>query len=413
MTPRSLLSFSTRLAAAALSLFALTPAADAQCFGPDNLGGLPCCTSTFASLPSFPATSIQAQGICWDACALSGQTCMKLSLGAPALSFCSKYMAPIETFDCAGIPLLKGLMTLDYTRTWEETPVIGAAPTQVWRFAAKVDMAASSAAPPMCPVPNCSQLPGSTAFYYGYVDYTLNCATGIFETAVVLYHGCDRFIHDATFSSIPGAFHPTRTFAIVGPDTVANPFVPSIMLPPTGTLVDEAMRRVTPDPIGSCFAEEHIQQGIFQPLITGCLCPLAFQPPQQAGNHIDASGVCGGAFKSLNLWPIVPWFELTTTSIGRWSNGSSYPGPEHASVAEGLLLYTDVCDPTGATVQSFDIFYGALTQGGYTIPPTPIAVLTDRFLDLASNYSLPTSLPVVLPLFGKVAPTDHLIYVNM
>lgn len=413
MTPRDLLSFAARLSAAVLTLFALVPTSQAQCFGDDNLGSVPCCTPTFANLPTFPATSLESQGICWDACQLSAQTCMKVSLGAPMPSLCSTFTAPIETFDCAGAPLLKGLVTLDYTRTWEETPVIGAAPTQVWRFAAKVDMAASTVATPGCPVPACSLLPGSTAFYYGYVDYALNCATGAFDTAIVLYHGCDKFIHDPAYSSVPGAFHPTRTFAIVGPDTAANPFVPGIALPPGGALLNEAMRRVTPDPIGSCFAEEHIQQGVFQPLITGCLCPLGFQPPQQAGNHLEATGICGGAFKSLNLWPLVPWFELTTTSIGRWSNGSSYPGPEHASVAEGLVLYDDACDPTGITLQTFDIFYGALTQGGYAIPPTPVMVLTDRFLDLASNYSLPTSLPVVLPLFGKVAPTDHLIYVNM
>lgn len=338
---------------------------------------------------------------------------MKLSLGAPSPSFCGTFTAPLETFDCAGNVLLKGLVTLDYTRTWEEHAVPGAIPTQVWRFTAKVDLAAPAGSPPLCPVPSCATVPGSTAFYYGYVDYALECASTTFDSAIVLYHGCDEFIHKPAFSSVPGAFHPTKTFALVGPDTVGNPFTPSITLPPAGILVNEAMRRATPNAIGTCTAEEPIQQGQFQPLISGCLCPLSFQPPQQSGNRISASAVCGGSFTSLNLFPVAPWFELITTSIGRWANASSYPGPEHASVAEGLLLYRDVCDTSGTAVQSFDIFYGALTQGGYFVPPTPTAVLTDRFLDLASNYSLPVGLPIAFPLFGKVSLTDHLIYVNL
>jgi len=407
MTHRLLLSLSTLAA----SLFILTAPAPAQCFGPDGFGATVCNSPTAPTLPSFPAISMGAQGICWDACSLSGQTCALLSLGAPLSNGCSQFTAPLNVLDCAGTPLLKGLMTLDYTRTWEELPVPGAAPIQVWRFAVKVDLAASSSSIPGCAVPLCSTLPGSTAFYYGYVDYSLNCATGTWESAIVLYHAADDSIHNTAFSAVPGTFHPSLSFAIVGPDTTTNPFVPGNLLPPTGSLLEEATRRMTPNAVGMCYGEEPIQQGVFLPLVSGCLNPLSLAPPMQSGNLFNASGLCGGGFQSLNLWPLTPWYELTTTSIGRWMNASSYPGPEHASVAEGLLVYSDPClDPTVPPQQSFDIVYGSLTVGGYFIPSTPLAILTDRLFDLASNYSTPVGGPIPMPLFGRVDVTDHAIY---
>jgi hypothetical protein len=413
MTSRLLLSFAGRAAAAALTLALFVPATSAQCFGPDGLDSAPCCTPVLANLPPFPPLSMDADGICWNACMLSNETCIRLDLSPPVPITCSKYSAVLNVTDCAGLPLLKGTVTLDYLRTWTENAVPGAAPNQVWRFAAKVDLVGSAVASPLCPVPPCALTPGASAFYYGYVDYSQNCATSEFDGVIVLYHACDKFIHNPPFSSVPGSFHPAATYALVGPHTPMNPFVPTIMAPPGGILTAEAMRRVTPNPIGMCNAEEPVLQGIFQPLIAGCLCPLALVPPLQSGNHLSGTGMCGGAFKSLNLWPLTPWFELTTTSIGRWSNALSYPGTEHASVAEGLFVYADPCpNPTVPPTSSFDIFYGSLTQGGYLVAPSPIGLLTNRFLDLASNYSVPVVSPVVLPLFGRVGPTDHLIYVN-
>ena len=411
MTPRSLLSF---VGALAVTLFTLSPAADAQCFTPDGLDSTICCAPVTPTIPSFPAVSLPGQGICWNACNLSSQTCTKIAIGAPTSTVCGQWQATLSVFDCSGNQLFKGIMVLDYTRTWAESKVLGLTPNQVWRFAAKVDLVSPLGGPTGCPVPNCSQVPGGSAFYYGYLDYSLDCASGMIEPALVLYHGCDVFIHKPAYSSVPGAFHPNTTFALVAPDTAANPFLPVVALPPAGILMNEAMRRAAAPSALACFAEEPLNQGSFFPLVTGCLCPLSFAPPQQAGNRLGGTGMCGGSFATLNLWPLTPWYELISTSIGRWSNNSSYPGTEHASAAEGLLLYQDACDPTGLATQNFDIFYGALTQGGWAITSlTGVPPSTDRFLDLASNYSIPTSASVVFPLYGKVAATQHLIYVNM
>ena len=246
------------------------------------------------------------------------------------------------------------------------------------------------------------------------MDYALDCVTNTFDTVLVLYHACDEFIHKPGFSSVPGTFHPNSTYALVAPHTTTNPFTPGNLPPAPGFIVNEAMRRVTPDAPGICHAEEDIQQGSFLPLVTGCLCPLATAPPQQTGVRVDGSGMCGGGFGTLNLWPVAPWYDLVVTSIGRWSNGSSYPGPEHASVAEGLFGYNDPCPTTGISEVTYDIFYGGFTQfGSSVIPTSPIfPPLTNRFLDIASNYSLLTALPISFPLYGSVKPTDHLIYVN-
>jgi hypothetical protein len=419
MIYRSLLSLRNLLAPLgilALGVLSLAPPADAQCFVPDGYDSAPCCSNVTPTLPTFPASSLPGKGICWTNCALSGQVCTKISLGAPipSTATCTQYTSILDVFDCSsGATLMKGVVTLDYTRTWNEQVPTSSLPIQVWRFAAKVDIVSPLSGTPACPVPSCALTPISTAFYYGYVDYSLDCVTGAFDTVIVLYHGCDEFTHKPGFSSVPGAYHPNSTFAIVAPDTAANPFVPGVNLPTTGVLMNEAMRSVTPNAIGTCLAEEHIQQGIFQPLVSGCLCPLSLAPPQQSGVRLSASGMCGGSFQSLNLWPAAPWYELVTTSIGRWTNTSTYPGPEKASVAEGLLLYTNICSTSGAIETSFDIFYGGFTGGGQSvITPGPGPTLTSNFLDLASNYSNLVTSPVVFPLYGTVAATDHLIYVN-
>ena len=414
MITQFLLSLRKRIAPLgifAASLLALAPQAEAQCFSPDGLSSSACCSPVTPNLPAFPNASLPGKGICWTDCTVAGEECTKIGISAPVLNpiMCTQYSSTVDVFNCTtGAQLLKGNMTMDYTRTWSEQVGTSSIPLQIWRFAVKVDMVSPAGAPAGCPTPICAQVPGASAFYYGYVDYSLDCVTGLF------YHGCDEFTHRPGFSGVPGTFHPNSTYAIVAPDTTTNPFVVTNAPPSAGIVVNEAMRRVTPNAAGICQAEEHIQQGTFQPLVSGCLCPLGIAPPQQTGVKVNGSGMCGGGFGSLNFWPTAPWYDLVVTSIGRWSNGTSYPGPEHASVAEGIFGYNDVCPTTGVSAVTYDIFYGGFTQfGSSVIPTSPIfPPLSQRFLDVASNYSLPAGLPIAFPLFGTVGPTDHLIYLN-
>ena len=398
--------------ALALATLALAPPAEAQCFTPDGLTG-PCCTAGSPTLPtSFPPLALPSLGICWDDCNPSSQTCVDLLLGSFAPTpQCTQYMVDLDVSDCFGVPLMKGTVTLDYTRTWEEHTFPGGPPMQVWRFAAKVDLIGSGLTTAPCPVPSCMASAGQ-AFFYGYVDYVRDCITGNIEGALVLYHGCDLQIHAPAYSSIPGTYHPNRTYALVGPHTAANPFTPTILAPPGGVLAGEGLRTTAPSPILVCRNEEPLIQGDMVPVGQGCLCPPGFQPPQLSAVKTAISGACGGSAYSIDLFPLTPWYHLMATSIGSWTTGASYPGPEQAYVAEGLFLFTDSCLTGGVGPTSFDIFYGGITDGGYFVVPTAGTTPTDGFVDLASNYSNPTSLPITFPLFGKVAPTDHLIYVN-
>ena len=77
----------------------------------------------------------------------------------------------------------------------------------------------------------------------------------------------------------------------------------------------------------------------------------------------------------------------------------------------GPLLWATAAAVAGVPLKSFDILYGAITQGGFPLSPIGGPSSTNA-VDLASNYSLPVGMPIALPLLGKVGPTDHLVYVN-
>ncbi|MEM7310596.1 MAG: hypothetical protein AAF682_28225 [Planctomycetota bacterium] len=411
----------TTLVTALLTSTLLAGAAGAQCFVPDGLSG-PCWEPTDANLPDFPGAQLPGLNICWDACDPTAETCLQVNIDNPMQVSCDQYIAELITFDCAGMPLLTGKVTLDYTRTWQE---IGASPNiqyQVWRFVAKVDLAQVIAGiDPGCPIPN-SLGTYETAFYYGYMDFARNCFTGEWEHSLVLFHNCDAFQHQPGISSKPGVFDPGTTYAIVAPSTSANPFVPAAMPAPGGSMVAEAVRLSADPAIGGCVNEERISQGVIQPIGQGCMCPFALFPGQVTARHIEGIGSCptpigpGSSFRSLNVFPGFPWLENVTTSIGSWTTTSSYPGPEAAWVDEGVYLYDDSCATAAGTPSLFaDLLYGASTSKGFEIlfDSTFGAPLTENFTDLASNVSFPVGTPLPLPLVGDVKPTRHLIYTNI
>lgn len=410
------------LAVGLLTVGLVSAPAEAQCLIPDNLTG-PCCESTQLTLPSFPNFGQQGLGLCFKECIDINEECVSIVVEAPQPNFfqCGQYRSEINVDSCAGVSLLKGFMTLDYTRTWTETPVspVISGPIQVWRFVAKVDMSGDPTVASTCLVPP-SLAAYNSAYYYGYVDYALNCATGDWEQSMVLYHACDWLIHQPGLSDKPGIFNPETSYALVAPNTAANPFVPGFDIVPAAPLVAEAMREVTPGPATAppCKYEEALLTGTYTPLGFGCLCPPSLGPIQMAGLDVRGESVCGSRFESLNLFPTAPWFGAMSISIGSWSSNAAYPGIEAARVHEGLYQYIEACPdsttPPGVPAASLDIFYGAETIGGYPIAPTPVGTtLTQHFVDLASNYSNPLFAPVALPAVGSVRATDHLVYVNL
>ena len=105
-----------------------------------------------------------------------------MSWSPPAPTSCGEFIAQLTVDDTSGIPLLSGTLILDYTRTWTEVDPSGAS-RRVWRFAVKADLSPTPGLPASaCVVPDCIPPlgPHPTAFYYGYVDYALNCQTGQF-----------------------------------------------------------------------------------------------------------------------------------------------------------------------------------------------------------------------------------------
>ena len=398
-----------RLSLAAALLLGGT--AQAQCLSPDLLDSAPCCTPVLPALPGFPPASLNALGICWDACSVDSQVCLTVSLGAPNPTLtCGRFNAPLSVTDCAGVALLSANAALDYSRTWEETG--SGTIYQVWRFLLKADLAPVPGTPTGCTVPTCIG-PQPTAFYHGYVDYAFDCSTGGFQSSLVLYHGCDELQHRPGLSAHPGVFHPFDSYAIVAPHTSADPFVPSVLPPALGTLMGDAVRDTVSPLLDFCPAEEPLTQGVLQPLIQACLCPASlFFPPQMTLSQLSGAALCGSGFGSVNFWPTAPWFEMVTIALGRWS-GAAYPGPETAAVTEGIVIYDDACSSTGVITTTADVMYGAQTTGGYLVTPLDATLPPpNHFLDLGSNYTVPASGPVPLPILGTVGPTEHLIQVN-
>lgn len=396
---------------------ALAAAPSAQlCLGPDQLDQAPCCTPVDLALPNLPPISLPSKGICWDTCAPVQTTCNLVEVGVPVGGpQCGEFLADVNVLDCNGQALLKGSAVLNYTRTWAEGNQAGTAKYQVYRFALKVDLFGAQSSPPVCPVPDCIPAVQAT-FFYGYVDYAFDCASGAVEHALALFHGCDELTHDPLLSAQPGVYHPTRSYAIVGPDTSANPFNPSFTSPLAGPVVAEAMRSTNSPIPFACLAEEPVLQGQLDHLISVCLCPLQIQPGQMHLSSFSGLGACGSSFNTINAWPNTPWYELVTIGLGRWSNATGgYPGPEQLAVSEGLFLYRDACASSGAVQQSLDVFYGVETQFGFQVVPTSaVAPATQNFLDLASNYSTPLPGPIAFPLLGSAnSGTRHLIYVNV
>jgi hypothetical protein len=414
------------------SLALIAPAAQAQitaCFAPDNLAG-PCCTPTGANLPAFPPISLPASAIAWNSCALAGTACATLDLSPPLPGVvCGQFGVQIRVNDCLGNTHLVGKGILDYARTWIETGNISVAPTvpplpanyQVWRFLIKLDLQAN----PSPVAPSGLLFPAdlainNTVFYYGHVDYALDCNTGQFKTSVVLFHGADWLINFPGISSNNAGANPTRSYALVAPNTPINPFVPALSLITPAPVAFESVRAIgninQPGTPALCNSEENLAQGFYNPLAFGCLNPPALGPVNSAAVQLQGASQCGSNFQSINLFGTVPWLELISTSLGSWTTGNDYPGPEAVRADEGLFAYRDACQAgTVGNGQALEIFYGTESQGGFgafLVDPTGVLVGHKNFIDLVSNWRRPVGTPLMLPAIGRVMQSYHLISVN-
>lgn len=402
------------LCALFLSLVVARPAS-AQC-GPDGLDLGACCQLINANLPGFIGQQLPGLGITWNNCMPVQQANLVVDVSTPTLVRCGQYQANVFVRDVnTNIMLLTGTMTLDYTRTWQEVHPSGVV-DRVWRFAAKADLkVATLGVPPLTPIPNCIAPfgPHQTAFFYGYMDWSGGCTGTPPRNALVLYHANDFFIHNPALSDKPGAFHASRAYAIVAPHNTAQFFIPANQFAPAGAMFAEATRDVPPSTL-ACVVEDRVVSGFVNNFGAACLCSFTTTPQQHNFRQIAGKTACvnavgqNGNFQSLALsFPTLPWFHMTSTSIGFWTNPNIYPGTESAWVEEGLFLRQVPCQ--GDFV---GIYYGGSTDGGMT-PLLPIPVVADGFVDIADNYTAPVNGPYPFPILGSIRPTDHLIYVNV
>src|SRR5262249_24093134 len=160
-----------------------------------------------------------------------------------------------------------------YTRTWTEVDPNGNL-MQVWRFTVKADLSIPpNGLPVNCPTPPCLAPigPDPTAFFYGYMDYAACGTAAGFQNVLVLEHMPDRFVHAPGFSSMPGVFHPGGSYAIIAPDSPAQPFIPGNAIASGGPILLEATRDVNVPgiPPNVCLAEDRITQGVITKLGAG------------------------------------------------------------------------------------------------------------------------------------------------
>ncbi len=401
-----------------LALTASPSIAAAQCLGADGLTG-PCCSTTNPTLPAFTGFALPGTSICWVDCDPTQQN-SAIQVGTPVLAACGQYTAPITVIDGTGAAILSGALWMDYTRTWNEvTPGAAGATLQVYRFVVKIDMSdpdPGSGDP--CNTPSCLASLHS-AFYYGYLDFTYDCATAAQSNVLVLFHNCDVYIHDSGFSATPGAYHPATSYALVYPSSTANPFVASFLSPPAAAIVGEGMRH-EPVPGAACFTEDRIASGTMAHWGDGCVCEFAASPLQVSARYMFGKASCTTTagktsfFVSTNLFPTYPWYDVLTTSIGSWTTGATYPGNERAWVDEDVFFVRDVCSQRmGGPRKFIETYYGATTDFGFDVVPNSVnPSITRRMTDLASNhsYTFPGSLGPIYA--GVVIPTRNVLYLS-
>jgi hypothetical protein len=411
--------FSSRVLLVVLAAAGAAPTISAQaplCVGDDGLTG-PCCAATVLTLPAFPGLTMDGIAPTWTSCFAPTPVQAQVRLTPPApTARCGEFTVQLEVVDLAtASPVMAGTLVLDYTRTFGESNDADAAPEyQVWRFAAKVDLAGLA---PFSATPPCVG-PSPAAFYYGYVDYAQKCGAA-WESALVLFHNCDRFMHAPGLSAVPGVFHPGQSFAVVAPSTAANPFLVQPLLPIGGVAQDEGLRTL-PLAGAPCTTEERLVNGNLLPLARGCGCSVMGGPRQVSVARFMGTGSCPdlagnpGRFEALNVGPAgLPWVRMVTTSLGGWTTLNAYPGPERASVNEGFFFHHDTCANGGAGQSFIELSYGATTSGGYDLVVPPAAAQPTGMVDMASNYALPVGAPPIGPFLGRVLDTRHLIYTNV
>lgn len=355
------------------------PPAQAQC-GPDGLDGGPCCASTFANVPSIPAMQLDCRWLCFNGCQVSQNflDCVNLGPVLPMTSggaiLCGAYNIRFRVKTCGTANFLwNGALKAFYSRTWQEFPVVGAPPIQVWRFVVNGDLLPTTLLPVgPCRKPACTS--NYTRVYFsGHMDYAFDCSSGGWKVSFAISHECDAIHHQpGTARPAPaGGLHASRSFSIVGPGST---FVPANAGPRSdGPITAEAVRwnNWTPPP-QSCTFEEPAN-GVFMAQNEFCFCTAA-GPNQYISTFVNANGACGSA---VGPDPVMP---LMQKRIGGWTSATQFPGIEFVLFDFGYLRYVNGC----TLLNTQEWFEGGETVGGYMSVDINGLLLDPEFEDLGS-----------------------------
>ena len=373
------------------ALFVAPATGSAQCM-PDNLDSAPCCTPVNVQLPNFPSIQQSSKFICFNNCAtqINQNLCVTLGAPRPALTggafVCGVYTINVKVTTCGGAAqtLWQGTMRAQYSRNWTESNTAGAL-VGVWRFLLNGDLRASAflQGNPGWASPNVQPACYSTfnAIYVaGYVDYAVDCATGVWSAAWALNHDCDMNHHPAG-SPRAGAFHPTRSWTFVGPGA-------GFVVDPVGALTagglsgGEAFRWNDWSTAPAICRAEEPNNGVFAS--QGNVCPCGGAGTQYDNTLLSVAGFCGSTMRTL----LLPAVQLLQKRVGRWTNAAVFPNLRELAINMGDVDYLNSCN----SATSVEFMEGVTTVGGntaFTYAGTPLGT---QFVDLGSSNRSPTNM---------------------
>jgi len=308
--------------------------------------------------PTPPPFSQDSFFICWRNCDVDNFSNCRAVWDASfsTLGNCKNIRQRLKLIDAAGVVKWRGVLNVQYSRTWLETDSAGN-DMQVWRYLVNGDLKPTLGIPGSCAIPPCAAQNNNKVRFTGYRDFVKTCGANVKQHAWMLTHGCDIIDHAPGFPRA-GSFHPDRNYTIVGPSAgfAIGPIQPIA----SGGTASEAVRRVrlpAAGVVGGCEYEEQIDCGL-QPQQELCVCGFPNAPPQWAVSDLGLGGACGTTVTSPG-GPYLPGY--LSMGIGSWIDPTKYPGIEALRFSAGGYDYFDPCD--GLTRQ--EVFFGVTTLGGF------------------------------------------------
>lgn len=377
-----------------LALFAAPLTADAQCIGADGMDfNGNCCDISEPILPDFPGIEDRTKYICWRDCRVAKTRDLCVEIGAPTPHFiapgiiagCGVFDVPVKTKTCgaAAREVFSGTVIGTYARTWfEDADFDGDPETQVWRILLNGDLEASDFLLAQfgnnpC-IPQAWRDYDGLVYWYGYIDYRLNCQTNEWQVEWALDHECDKYHHnsDSERPAPPGGYSPDRSFTFVGPAS----FVPTLAIPfSSGPMVQENTRTIAftgPQNPARCFIDDPIREGFVDPFQETCVCVDG--EPQYALQEFGGTTICGTGFGPGQ------GKDFVQKKLGFFVDAAGNP-TKALLLEQGDLTFVDQCVGT----QTNEYFEGVITIGNapaFTFDPAGALIpLGRQFHDIGSS----------------------------